>query len=341
MKKLFTLLTSAVLAMSLVACGTDTSAGAPAEEAAPAETEAAAAEPAAEAPAEGERQIATGVTPKVGYLAPTLQTEFMIGIGNDLEAACKENGWEYTAISFDNDSGKAVTAIENMVTGGTNVILAMVSDSSCDDALKAAQDAGVVIVEAGVVTDVYDIAINVDQYHIGEMIGEMAGDWVNANRDGKANYVVYTTYQNSDMQNRGQGIQDKFAELCPDANLLEVVDIGKDVVGSGTSTTETMLQKYPDIDTILCYGDAAAAESVEAVKAAGKAENFSIFSCDGTEAILNYIANDDVQRGTIAFGSLGAQVADVVKQYIDGTRFDEPVFNETFKVTKENVADFQ
>ncbi len=334
MKKLFTLLTSAALAMSLAACSSGTSEK-------PAEAAASTASAAAETEAAEGRAIANGATPKVGYLAPTLQTEFMIGIGNDLEAECKANGWDYTAISFDNDSGKAVTAIENMVTGGTNVILAMVSDSSCDDALKAAQDQGVLIIEAGVVTDVYDIAINVDQYHIGEIIGEMAADWVNAEKGGSANYVVYTTYQNSDMQNRGQGIQDKFAELCPNANLLEVVDIGKDVVGSGTSTTETMIQKYPDIDVILCYGDAAAAESVEAVKAAGKAEGFGIFSCDGTGAILTYIANDDVSRGTIAFGSLGAQVADVTKQYIEGTRFTEPVFNELTPITNENVADFQ
>ncbi len=52
--------------------------------------------------------------------------------------------------------------------------------------------------------------------------------------------------------------------------ILEVVDIGKDVVGSGTTTTETMLQKYPELNCIAAYGDAAAVESSEAAKAAGK-----------------------------------------------------------------------
>lgn len=291
--------------------------------------------------AESDRLITQNVTPKVGYLAPSLQTEFMIGIGNDLKAECDSRGWGYTEASFDNDSGKAVTSIENMVTSGVNVLLAMVSDSSCDDALKAAMAQGVLVVEAGVVTDAYDIATNVDQYHVGEMIGEMAADWVMKEHDGKVNYVVYTTYQNADMQNRGQGIQDKFAELCPDSTLLEVVDIGKDVVGSGTSTTETMLQKYPDIDMILCYGDAAATESVEAVKAAGKAEGFGIFSCDGTESAIKNIANGDVQHGTLQFGSLGKQVIELVEQYMNGKRFTEVVSMEPVKITAENVKDYE
>ena len=38
-----------------------------------------------------------------------------------------------------------------------------------------------------------------------------------------------------------------------------------------------MLQKYPDLNTIVCYGDAAAVESMEAAKAAGvDSENFGI-----------------------------------------------------------------
>lgn len=329
MKKLMNMLAAAAMAVSLAACSSEPTIGGDDGSSSSAASSTSA-----------ERLISQGETPKVGYLAPTLQTEFMIGIGEDLKAECEERGWEYTEASFDNDSGKAVTAIENMVTGGTNVILAMVSDSSCDDALKAAQEQGVLVIESGVITDVYDIAINVDQYHIGELISEMAVDWANSEHDGKVDYVVYTTLQNTDMQNRGEGIQDAFAEGCPDSNLLEVIDIGKDVVGSGTSTTETVLQKYPECDMILCYGDAAAVESVEAVKAAGRTDGFGIFSCDGTEAALNYISNGDVQRGTIKFGSLGQQAAELTQGYIDGERYDEPVFSETVQVTADNVADY-
>ena len=75
---------------------------------------------------------------KIGLLAPTLQTEFFINIDDGLKKECEARGWDYVAVSFDNDSATAVTSIENLVTGKCDVIVAMVSDESCDDALKKA-----------------------------------------------------------------------------------------------------------------------------------------------------------------------------------------------------------
>lgn len=301
---------------------------------------AAASSTAASAAASG-----TGVTKdniKFGFLAPTLQTEFFIGIDDGLKETAAAEGWEYSSVSFDNDSGTAVTDIENMVTSGCNVILAMVSDNSCDDALRAAQEAGVVVMESGVQTDVFDVCINSDQYEIGTMISDMAGDWINKQLGGKANIVVYTTYQNQDMQNRGQGIQDRIKELCPDSTILEVVDIGKDVVGAGTTYTETMLQKYPDLNCILAYGDAAATEAVEAVKAAGaNSDDFGIFACDGTESALKYIASNDVMRGTLKFGSIAEKTRDCLYQYLDGEITSGTVVMFPIEaVTPDNVKDF-
>lgn len=278
-----------------------------------------------------------------GFLAPTLQTEFFIGIDDSLKAVAAQDNWKYTSASFGNDSGKAVTIIENMVTSGCNVILAMISDNSCDDALREAQKEGVIIMECGVQTDVFNICMNSSQYDIGTMIADMAADWINKQHNGEANIVVYTTYQNQDMQNRGQGIQDRVLELCPNVKILEVVDIGKDVVGAGTTYTETMLQKYPDLNCILAYGDAAATEAVEAVKAAGRnSDDFGIFACDGTASAINYIATNDVMRGTILFGSVGEKASECLYQYLDGTMADGTVISFPVDlITAENVANFQ
>ena len=279
---------------------------------------------------------------KFGFLAPTLQTEFFINIDDGLKQVAAEDGWDYTSVSFENDSGTAVTDIENMVTSGCNVILAMVSDNSCDDALRAAQEAGTIVIECGVVTDVYDISINSSQYDIGTMISDMAGEWIDTQLDGKANIVVYTTYQNQDMQNRGQGIQDRIKELCPDSNILEVVDIGKDVVGAGTTYTETMIQKYPDLNCILAYGDAAATEAVEAVKAAGmNSDDFGIFACDGTESAIKYIADNDVMRGTLMFNSMAEMTRTALYQYLDGELEKGAVVDYSITpITAANVADY-
>jgi len=278
---------------------------------------------------------------KIGFLAPTLQTEFFITIDDGLKAGTKAKGWDYVSVSFDNDSSKAVTAIENMVTGQCSVIIAMVSDSSCDAALKLAQSEGVKIMECGVQTSVYDVCLNTDQHGIGVQIGTMTADWINSKLSGKANVVVYTTFQNQDMQKRGQGIQDAIKKNSPNANILEVVDIGKDVVGAGTSTTENMLQKYPDLNVIACYGDAAAVEAMEAVKAAGvPASKFGIFSCDGTERALKGIASNSVQRGTVQFAPLAPQMLEYCERVLKGEKFSQIVMMETHNITAANISKY-
>lgn len=278
---------------------------------------------------------------KIGFLAPTLQTEFFISIDDGLKKECANRGWKYTSVSFNNDSSTAVTGIENMVTSKCSVIIAMVSDSSCDDALKQAQKAGVKVLECGVQTKAYDVCLNTDQYAIGKQIGKMAADWMNKQLGGKGNAVVYTTFQNTDMKNRGQGIQDSLKENAPNAKILEVVDIGKDVVGSGTSTTENMLQKHPDLNVICAYGDAAAVESAEAVKAAGKGnDHFAIFSCDGTEAALKSVASNGVLRGTVKFDPLAPQMLSYCEQLLQGKTFSDVVLTKCESVTSANISKY-
>ena len=289
---------------------------------------------------ESEGTKAVSEKAKIGLLAPTLQTEFFINIDDGLKKECEARGWDYVAVSFDNDSATAVTSIENMVTGKCDVIVAMVSDESCDDALRKAQEAGVKIIECGVQTEVVDVCLNTDQYTIGKEIGTMAGEWINSTLDGKGKVVVYTTFQNTDMQNRGNGIQDGLKAAAPDAEILEVVDIGKDVVGSGTTTTETMLQKYPELNCIAAYGDAAV-ESSEAAKAAGKSgDNFGIFSCDGTNQALTGIAENDPMHGTIKFEEMGPIMAEYSEKLLAGETFPDPIDFPTQQITSSNVSEF-
>lgn len=342
-KKLVSLLLSCTMAVSLlVGCSTST-ATKDADSTKEASTEAASADvtAAADITQKAEEAAAGLEDVKIGFLAPTLQTEFFISIDDGLKQESTNKGWDYVSVSFDNDSASAVTSIENMVTSGCNVIIAMVSDTSCDAALKTAQDAGVKIMECGVETEVYDVCLNTDQYAIGVKIGEMAADWVNSQLGGKGQIVVYTTYQNQDMQTRGQGIQDALAEKAPDAKILEVVDIGKDVVGAGTTTTETMMQKYPELNCICCYGDAAAVEAMEAVKAAGQnSDNFGIFACDGTAQALEGIANGDIMRGTVVFDALAPAMIEYCEKVLNGEKFPDMIPFVNNKVTSENISEF-
>ena len=103
-----------------------------------------------------------------------------------------------------------------------------------------------------------------------------------------------------------------------------------------------MIQKYPDLNCIIAYGDAAATEAVEAVKAAGmNSDDFGIFACDGTDSAVKYIADNDVMRGTLLFNSFAEKTREVLYQYLDGKLEKGAVADFSFTpITAANVADY-
>ncbi len=280
-------------------------------------------------------------TGKLAAVFPTLGGEFFINIDNGLRTLCEENGWEYASVSYDGDIGTAITCLENMATGGADVIMAGVQDNSCDGTLAQLQADGVKIVEMGVQTEVYDAGINTDQEAAGVAISEMAVEWVNKQLDGKGHIVVYASNGSVDMINRSNGMVKTLEEQLPDSEILEVVDCGNDAVGIGATTTETMLQKYPQMDCIVAYGDLLAAEAVECVKSAGKAsENFGVFSCDGTVQALEAISNEDIWRGTIVWDPLPELIFGAAQGLVNGVVYDDIIPDGANKVTFDNIAEY-
>lgn len=280
-------------------------------------------------------------TGKLAAVFPTLGGEFFINIDSGLRTLCEENGWEYASVSYEGDVGTAITSLENMAMSGADVIMAGVQDNSCDGTLAQLQADGVKIVEMGVQTEVYDAGINTDQEQAGVAISEMAVDWVKKQLDGKGHIVVYVSNGSVDMINRSNGMVKTLEEQLPDSEILEVVDCGNDAVGIGASTTETMLQKYPDMDCIVAYGDLLAAEAVECVKSAGKAsENFGVFSCDGTVQALEAISKGDIWRGTIVWDPLPDLIFGAAQGLVNGVVYDDIIPDGANKVTFDNIADY-
>ena len=109
-KKALALMTASAMALSLAACGSASTASSTASSAS------SAAESVVESAAAAAGTSVTKDNIKFGFLAPTLQTEFFINIDDGLKQVAAEDGWDYTSVSFENDSGTAVTDIENMVT---------------------------------------------------------------------------------------------------------------------------------------------------------------------------------------------------------------------------------
>lgn len=278
-------------------------------------------------------------TMKIGFLVPTLQAEFFVTLRDGYTAIMAENGYEVTTASFEMDSSKAISAIENFIISDVDCIMAMVADNSCDEALKEAMDKGIKVIDCGVETKYYDHCILADNYDVGVKIAEMAADWIKENYDGKCEVAAIVSTQTVDMKKRSDGMIETLQKLMPESKVVASADFTG--VGAGTAATENFLQQFPNIKVILSFGSAGALEAVEVFKAAGITKGVAAFACDATSEELKKISAGDIMAGTVDMGKLDKQMADnTIRVLENDPTLEKKFFLKNIKVTADNIADY-
>ncbi len=321
MKKIVAIILTAAMALSVTGCSMSPSSASSSASAASA------------ASTEGK----TGK--KVGLLLPTLQSEFFINIADGVKKNLSKEGYTVNAASFDSTDSKAIEQIENFTVQKVDVIVAMVTDNACDDALKAAMDKGIKVYVSGVKTKYYDVCQLADNKDVGKKIAEEAADFVNKNLDGKAEVVAIVSTKSVDMANRSNSMVEEFQKLCPNSQIVGKAEYK--AVGDGTAITENMLQQHPNMKVIISFSDSAAVEAVEVVKAAGKAsDRFGIYGCDSTQQGLKEIAANGIFRGTVNMGNLVDQMSDITMKLLKGEKIEKDFVATNTKITAENVKDY-
>jgi len=279
-------------------------------------------------------------TMKVGMLVPTLQSEFYVYCGEGLKTGLKAKGYDVTVTGYDSNSSKAIEVIENFTIANVDAIVAMVTDRSCDEALKAAMDKGIKVIVPGVETGAYDVCLLADNKDVGTKIGEMASSFVNANLGGEAEAVAFVSTQNSDMADRSNAMLATFKKFSPKAKIVGQTEYKN--VGDASAAMENFLQQHPKVKIVISYSDLCALEAVEVMKAAGKAgADCAAFGCDSTEQGLKSIASGGIFRGPVSMGNI---VDDIVSSTYRMLQNDPTLpkrkINVNVKVTVDNVAQY-
>lgn len=327
MKKTILLILTLVLAFSVVGCTTDT--------------------PTTDVPSVGDSQSTDDEavpertpTMKVGFMVPSLQSEFFVYLTEGIGAVFEEKGYEFNTSSFDADANKAISIIENFIISDVDCIIAMVSDSSCDTALKEAMDKGIKIVVPGIETEYYDLCLLADNKDVGTKIGEMAAEFINTELSGTAEVAAFISTSSADMADRSNGMVETLKELAPNATIVGTAEYTG--VGDVSAAMENFLQQYPDIKVVISYGDQGALEAVEVVKAANKAgDDFAAFGCDATQQGLKLIAEGDIFRGTVSMGDLIESVTGQTLRLLEGDpTLEKRSIAKNTKITAENVSEY-
>ncbi|MBP3477494.1 MAG: sugar-binding protein [Lachnospiraceae bacterium] len=338
-KLLSMILATTMIASVLVGCGGSSDSAetaAPAEEAATEE-----AAPAEEAATEEAAPAAEANGTKVGVSMPTKDLQRWNQDGANMQAELEAAGYEVDLQYASNDVQTQVSQIENMISGGADVlVIAAIEGSSLGEALDMAKAANIPVIAYDRLlmnSDAVSYYATFDNYMVGTKQGEYIVEALDLeNADGPFNMEI--TAGDPGDNNAGYFYNGAMDVLNPyiEAGKLVVVSgqVSFDEVATPTWATETaqsraeniLSSNYADgtqIDVWLCSNDSTAL-GVENALAANYNGEYPVITgqdCD-IENVKNMLAGKQSMSIFKDTRTLASQVVKMVGQILSGETVD-------------------
>lgn len=271
---------------------------------------------------------------------------FFVKMKEGATAKAQELGIELQAYAgkVDGDHDSQVAAIESCIANGAKGILIAASDTKAIvDQVKAAQDAGILVIALDTPLDPADAAdatFATDNFLAGKLIGQWAaaslGDKA---KDAKIGFLNLTPSQLTVDVLRNQGFMTGFGIDTKDVNRIGDEDdpriVGHDVTNGneegGRKAMENLLQKDPDINVIHTINEPAAVGAYEALKAVGKENDVLIVSvdggCPGVKSVAEGVIGATSQQYPLLMASLGIEA---IKKYAETGEKPKPTEGKDF-----------
>ncbi|PYG90274.1 ribose transport system substrate-binding protein [Ruminiclostridium sufflavum DSM 19573] len=282
-------------------------------------------------------------TVKVGFSAINLSDPVVAQFVSDMKSAAKEKNMELSVNDSKGDPSTQISAVENFVQSGCNVIVIQALDpDAMEPVVKEAMSKGIKVISYGIGLKEYDVWYKNDNASVGQAIGKMAGEWINKNCNGSAKVALIEYPTVPVLIERAKGIEDALKETAPGA---EIVARGSAIDSeAGMKLGETFLQKNSDIKVIVSISDGPALGAYEAVKVAGRdKDDFAIFGSDVSQVAIEKIIAGTCYRGTVDCDSKinGKTTIDIADKLMKGEKVEKIIVMGANQVTKDNAAEYK
>ena len=278
---------------------------------------------------------------KVAFICKSFSDTFCLSVRDEFEKAAQNYAELFTVDYFDSQNSASTQndQIETCTAGGYNAIVFQQVDAEAPvEVVKAALDAGIyVVVTTGHIED--DGAswyVDADPYQQGQVVADYAieqGDLDNAEVA-----ILSGPVGNFHSENRVKAFTDAVNSV-DSATLVatEVADWSKD---TAMTITQNWLVAYPDLKVILAANDDMGMGAVEAIEMAGKEDQITVFSVDGTEAGLEAVKEGrlgaTVKQDEVAYA---VDAVEITAQLLQGE--DAESLNiDSMLVTIDNVDEY-
>jgi ribose transport system substrate-binding protein len=299
----------------------------------------------------GTAAVAQAAECKVGVAMYTLNAPYFAAQVAAAEDQAKKAGCTVLTSDGQNDMGKQIADVEDMVANGINLLILNPRDP---EGLVTTADA---VTAKGVKVVVMDSSINTKAKVVtqvrssNDQNGYLVGQWLAKATQGKPLKIILLsgTKGNEVGRDRRLGV---FRGLV-EGQLVNEGKAGFEVVGQGwggwaeeggLAAMEDLLTAHPDANVVLGENDSMVLGAMRALKAAGKEDVLVLAAADGQKEALAKIKEG-------AYGATGLNDPDLVaRTAVDvglkalkgeiGADFPKLVLTEPAAITKENVDKF-
>jgi len=261
--------------------------------------------------------------PVLGLITKTSTNPFFVKMREGAEAAAKASGARLLtgAGRTDGDNAGQVTAMENMIAAGAQVILITVSDAKAIvPSIRKARARGILVIALDSPTDpmsATDAFFGTDNFKAGMLIGRYARAALGAR---PARIVTLDLLPGHPVgAQRHNGFLAGFGLAAPTATANTLgkppeVACMADTYGDqakGQTAMENCLQRAPDVTVVYAVNEPSAARAARALARAGKDKQVVLVTVDGACQGIKDVASGAVaataQQYPIRMAELGVQ----------------------------------
>lgn len=265
---------------------------------------------------------------KVAYITMSAANPYFVAVIDGMRAHADELGVEFSMTDPNSDTAQYITAMENYITNGVDVIIVSpLDENSLVPYVEKAHDKGIKVITLAQDIANADVKLAIDEYQYGFLGGQMAGEWINEKLGGQAEVCMLIGLNIEALVNRTNGLRDGITQTAPDAKIIAEAD--GNTRDKGVNAAETVLQAHPDCKVFAAENDDGALGAYQSVKSRGIADDtFYVGGMDATEEALQAMKEDgSFFRGSVDLHpkESGAQAIDIAVDLVNGKTPDEVV----------------
>lgn len=271
-----------------------------------------------------------------GYSCIDMDNPYFDTLEKSIEAALGQEDYQMIIKNPGSDAELQNQQIQELIEAEVDVVfLSPVDWDAVTPALEALKEADIPVINIDTQvkkTDLVDAFVGSDNKNAGYVCGK---DLVVQCPDGGNILILECPTMNS-INERITG----FEKAILNAGFV-VLDRA-DVNGEKEKAKEKMkefLEKYPDIDAVMCGNDQIALGASEAVKEVGRTD-ILIYGVDGSPEVKAEIGKENspiVATGAQSPIHIGKTAAEVAIAILEGEKYKKETLEETFLINRDNV----